>query len=510
VGLFDVSKRLGIPTHDEDVGQAFGRWGMGPGFYFFIPLLGPSSGRDAVGKVFDTALSPTLYVNTFGIVFGVFAVNAFSSRINTYDMMADSGMDLYLPVRTLWAINRDIQVSNYTIPEIAWDDANPNPSLGVMLTKLDNPDFPAQDENAEVGIVTTGESVPYSLWLQPKPAPLVYIIPGIGSHRTATNAVKLAESAWNRGYSAVIVSNPFNPEFILTGLTATYPGYTPSDAEDLYRALNQIHGDIETRYPGRVTKSALMGYSLGGIATLFVSQIERKATGPGVLHFERVVAINPAVNLEYAAGLFDQYFDAPLAWPAAERRDKTAEAVKKAYVLSQGADQDKIREKGTLPFTRQGSDFLIGLSSRATTMQAIAASTKRGGRTLTLIPGTAGGFRGPFAEEVESNTLKRYMDELAIPYFVDKEHGQTLDQLFANANLYSQEAGLRDDPRIYVFTNKDDFILQTSDLPWLENLFAGRITVFPAGGHLGNMYMPQVQAAFMEALIGHPEAADAR
>ena len=65
-----------------------------------------------------------------------------------------------------------------------------------------------------------------------------------------------------------------------------------------------------------------MGYSLGGIATLFVSQIERKASGPGALHFERVVAINPAVNLEYAAGLFDQYFDAPLAWPAAERRDR--------------------------------------------------------------------------------------------------------------------------------------------------------------------------------------------
>ena len=95
--------------------------------------------------------------------------------------------------------------------------------------------------------------MPYSLWLQPKPAPIVYIIPGIGSHRTTTNAVKLAESAWNRGYSAVIISNPFNPEFILTGLSATYPGYTPSDAEDIYRALNQIRAHIESRYPGRVT-----------------------------------------------------------------------------------------------------------------------------------------------------------------------------------------------------------------------------------------------------------------
>jgi ABC-type transporter lipoprotein component MlaA len=512
-GFFDVAKEIGIPTRDEDVGQAFGRWGIGPGFYFFLPLLGPSSGRDAVGKVFDTVLSPTLYVNTFGIVFGVFAVNSFSSRINTYDMMAESGVDLYLPVRTLWAINREIKVSNYEIPEIAWTDANPSPSLGIMLTTLDDPNFPSQNENAYVGIEGAGAPLPYSLWLQEQPAPLVYIVPGIGSHRTATNAVKLAESAWKRGYSAVIISNPFNPEFIRTALSATYPGYTPSDAQDIYKSLQAIQGDIERRYPGRVTSESLMGYSLGGIATLFVAEIERKNPDPHALHFERVVAINPAVNLEYAAGLFDQYFDAPLGWPAAERRDRTAEAVKKAYVIAQGRDQDKIKQHGTLPFTRDGSEFLIGLSTRAMTMQAISASSLRGGKTLTLTPGGAGGFHGAFAIEVESNTLKRYMDELAIPYFAEKDGGrESVEQLFAKANLYSQEPGMRDDPRIHVFTNEDDFILQKSDLSWLEGVFAGRITVFPGGGHLGNLYMPQVQAAFMDALTGKPaaEAAEAR
>ena len=109
----------------------------------------------------------------------------------------------------------------------------------------------------------------------------MFIIPGIGSHRSTTNAVKLAESAWQRGYSAVIVSSPFNPEFILTGLSATYPGYTPSDAEDLYRTLGEIRANIEANHPGKVTSSSLMGYSLGGIATLFISQIERNAIGPG-------------------------------------------------------------------------------------------------------------------------------------------------------------------------------------------------------------------------------------
>ena len=501
-GFMDVAKPLGVPTYEEDVGQAFGKWGIGPGFYFFIPLLGPSSGRDTVGKVFDIALSPATWLPTYGIPFVVFTVNSFSSRINTYDMMTESGMDLYLPIRTLWAVNRDIAVSDYQIPEIAWTDADPDPSLGVMLTKLDDPNFHSQHVRGEAPSPATGKDVPYSIWLQEKAAPLVFIIPGIGSHRSTTNAVKLAESAWQRGYSAVIVSNPFNAEFILTGLSATYAGYTPSDADDLYRTLGAIRADIEANHPGMVTSSSLMGYSHGGIATLFISQIERNATGPGALHFERVVAINPAVNLDYAAGRFDGYFDAPLAWPEAERRDKTTEAVKKAYVLAQGEDEDLIRKYKTLPFTRIGSEFLIGLSSRAITMQAISASSARGGKALPELPGgSAGGLHGPFAIEVESNTLKRYMDELAIPYYFDKEGGaRTKEQLVAAANLYSQEAGLRDDKRIAVFTNKDDFILQPSDLAWLEDVFVGRITVFPGGGHLGNMYMPQVQAAFMEGL----------
>ena len=501
LGFFDVAKPLGIPTYDEDVGQAFGKWGMGPGFYFFIPLIGPSSGRDAVGKVFDFALSPLTWVPTYGIAWAAFTVNSFSSRIGTYDRLTESGADLYLPVRTLWAIKRDIEVSDYDIPKSAYEDANPAPSLGIMLTQLDDPDFARLDVRREVNAEATGKELPYSLWLQPQPAPLVFIIPGIGSHRTATNAVKLAESAYERGYSAVTISSPFNPEFIATGLSETYPGYTPSDAADIYRALGEIRAGIEKDHPGQVTSSSLMGYSLGGIETLFVSQIERDTKDPGALHFERVVAINPAVNLEYAAGVFDAYFDAPNVWPEPDRRSRTLETVKKAYVVSQGTDNARIQEYKTLPFRMDESNFLIGLSSRATTMQAISACEFRGGKPLSLVSGGAGGFRGAFAVAVDSNTLKRYMDELAIPYFVEKEGGgQTVEQLFAKADLYSQQAGVKSDPRIYVFTNKDDFILQLSDLGWLEETFAGRITVFPGGGHLGNMYLPQVQAAFMEAL----------
>ncbi len=506
VGLIDVARRLGIPTYDEDIGQAFGTWGIGPGFYLFIPLLGPSSGRDALGKVFDLALSPTVWVQTHGIAWGVFTLNAFSSRIDTYDRLNEGGIDLYLPVRTLWAIERDIAVTDYVIPTSAYETAQPAPSLAVMLTRLDDEGFARRDAPGKARSAVTGRQLPYSLWLQDEPAPLLFIVPGIGSHRSETSALKLAESAFERGYSAVTISSPFNPEFIDFGLSSLYAGHTPNDAADVYRALGEIRADLELRHPGRVTSSSLMGYSLGGIVALFVSQLERNTGEPGALHFERVVAINPAVNLRYAVGRFDEYFETPLAWPQDQRRARAIEVAKKAYVISQGSADLDIEKYQTLPFQLDESRFLLGLSSRATALQAISASHKRGGEELAVIPGSAGGFYGVLAGEVASNTLTRYMNELAIPHFVEREGGvKTADELFASANLYSQEAGLRDDPRIHVFTNADDFLLSESDLAWLRKLFAGRITVFPGGGHLGNMYMQPVQAAFVDAL-GAPAA----
>ncbi len=48
--FFDLKKR------DEDFGQAFASWGIGPGCYVFIPVTGPCNLRNAIGKIFDNAV----------------------------------------------------------------------------------------------------------------------------------------------------------------------------------------------------------------------------------------------------------------------------------------------------------------------------------------------------------------------------------------------------------------------------------------------------------------------
>lgn len=49
LGLVDVASGAGLERQNEDFGQTLGVWGMGPGPYFVMPLIGPSSVRDGIG-----------------------------------------------------------------------------------------------------------------------------------------------------------------------------------------------------------------------------------------------------------------------------------------------------------------------------------------------------------------------------------------------------------------------------------------------------------------------------
>jgi len=63
LGLFDVATKWGLEKHYEDFGQTLGYWGIPPGPFLFIPFLGPSSFRDAVGLVGEYYLTPRNYLN---------------------------------------------------------------------------------------------------------------------------------------------------------------------------------------------------------------------------------------------------------------------------------------------------------------------------------------------------------------------------------------------------------------------------------------------------------------
>lgn len=62
-GLIDIATPMGLTRHDEDFGQTLGAWGVGPGWYIVLPLLGPSTARDAIGRGVDRYMDPVAQHN---------------------------------------------------------------------------------------------------------------------------------------------------------------------------------------------------------------------------------------------------------------------------------------------------------------------------------------------------------------------------------------------------------------------------------------------------------------
>lgn len=57
-GFFDVANHVGLEYHRADLGQTFGRWGVGAGPFIMLPIIGPYDLRDAVGSIGDSAGDP--------------------------------------------------------------------------------------------------------------------------------------------------------------------------------------------------------------------------------------------------------------------------------------------------------------------------------------------------------------------------------------------------------------------------------------------------------------------
>ena len=64
LGFLNPAEKMGLNPHKEDVGQTLGTYGFGPGCYFVIPVLGPTTVRETLGLVADTFVDPFAANNT--------------------------------------------------------------------------------------------------------------------------------------------------------------------------------------------------------------------------------------------------------------------------------------------------------------------------------------------------------------------------------------------------------------------------------------------------------------
>ena len=122
-GLFDPATAAGLELNDEDFGQTFGKWGMKPGPYLMLPLLGPSTFRDSFGKLADQFTYPLYYLEDDSTRLIIRGVRLLDMRADLLDLdeQIDQSYDRYAFVRNAWLSRREFQVTDGAVDESSLD-----------------------------------------------------------------------------------------------------------------------------------------------------------------------------------------------------------------------------------------------------------------------------------------------------------------------------------------------------------------------------------------------------
>ena len=137
LGLFDVATGLGYEKLDkEDYGQTLATWGMKPGCYIVLPILGPSTARGAFGKAISffggdpwyniTSENDTRYFKDSDYFFSKMAdgIDFRAKNIEAFDSIEKSSIDFYASVKSLYLQDRERKISNSGIIVDAMDDSD--------------------------------------------------------------------------------------------------------------------------------------------------------------------------------------------------------------------------------------------------------------------------------------------------------------------------------------------------------------------------------------------------
>lgn len=126
VGLANPAEKMGLKAQKEDVGQTLGTYGVGPGCYFVLPILGPTTARDSVGMIADTFVDPFAHITwrekelfsssgnqiDYLAVKGTTAIDFRADNDVNFSSLEKNSIDLYASYKSLYLQNRENKINN--------------------------------------------------------------------------------------------------------------------------------------------------------------------------------------------------------------------------------------------------------------------------------------------------------------------------------------------------------------------------------------------------------------
>jgi len=334
-----------------------------------------------------------------------------------------------------------------------------------------------------------GSELLYSVALQDHPAPLIFLIAGTGASHNGSKNYNMARAFYQAGFHVVSISSPTYNNFVIAASKTGVVGHAEKDAEDIYRVFEMIWGELGKEID--VTSFNVTGYSLGGFNAAYVSKLDEERK---TFNFKHVLLINPPVSLYNSISLLDRMtqnipggvdnFDTFV--------NKLIHAYTTTYKESFDAGGDDFLYKAykALHLENEQLAALIGTSFRISSASLVFTSDVMSdfgyikpkglqlNRYSNLVVYNDVAVRLGFTD---------YYHEFFYPYYKVNYPGVTRDEFIKAISLNSIADYLHDSKKITVMTNADDVILEPGEVDFFTRVFGDRATIYPYGGHCGNM-----------------------
>ena len=137
-GLLNPAEKIGLKPHKEDLGQTLGSYGIGSGCYFVLPILGPTTARDAFGMLADSFIDPFAHVTIrehellgasgnsidYFTVKGTTAVDFRAANDLNFENLEKNSLDLYSSFKSIYLQDRENKIKNSTDDQDDWGNVD--------------------------------------------------------------------------------------------------------------------------------------------------------------------------------------------------------------------------------------------------------------------------------------------------------------------------------------------------------------------------------------------------
>ncbi|MBC2851658.1 serine/threonine protein kinase [Cetobacterium sp. 8H] len=331
----------------------------------------------------------------------------------------------------------------------------------------------------------------FSLSKQKGNAPLIYILSGTGSAYNSVRTKNFQRIFYKAGYHVLTVTSVFNSNFVLNVSNSQVPGVLIQDGLDLYNVMKDMLDKVKKEDRLQIDNIYLMGYSMGATHSAVLSYLDSVGKD---FNFKRVYMVNPSINLYYSAKVLDDMLDknienkAEIGKVVNEVIDEVKKNISPTDLEITEESIYSIFEKHELSDKKMKT--LIGLAFNLTSIDLNYIVDQING-THVYSKKTPGKFTSmyPYFEAINFADFSDYLEKLAYPYYLKILGGDlTFNDMIKYGNLRIIGDYLKNEKKIVVVTNEDDFILSTKDKKFIKETFKERSLIYPYGGHCGNMF----------------------